>query len=532
MTPDAPERIDGASLVSRGRAAAVTPHVLASQAAIDILAQGGNAADAAIAASATLGVVAPETSGIGGDLFALIHRPGADRPEALNSSGRAGSGTSAAGLRDSGHKSIPITSPHAVTVPGCVDGWEAIADRHGTLPLAKLLEQAVAHASDGFAASPELSGSLARFDGTLRPQEAATGLYPDGSPPQPGQGVRRPALAETLAAIGQSGRSAFYSGQVADDIVSATEGVLQSDDLARIQARWIKPISAEFAGWTGWTIPPNSQGYLTLAAAWLFEQLDPPRDADDPRFTHAAIEAFRAVAWERDDYVADARFTPLPAAELLAPDRLAERLGRISMNRRTEWPVPTPAPGGTAYLCVRDSAGMGVSLIQSNFHGIGSRIGAGRSGFFLHDRGSSFNLEPGHPNELTSGKQPLHTLAPTLWTSGNNLAMLLGTRGGDFQPQTLLQMLTYMRWGNIDAVSAQLRPRWTTQEWRETSTTITYEPHLSEPIAAGLNERGHATAPAAGWMSGWGPVSVITGSGDSVLGAADPRGATTAAIGI
>ena len=532
MIPDLPDRLDGASLTSKGHAAAVTPHLLATQTAIDVLAQGGNAADAAIAANATLGVVAPETCGIGGDLFALVHTPDHITPDALNSSGRAGRGAVATTLRNSGHSSIPIDSPFAVTVPGCVDGWEALADRHGSLPLGTVLEPALTHATEGFAVTPELAGSLQRFEKALAPQNASHGLYPHGGAPRFGDMVSRPDLAATLAAIGESGRSAFYEGRVAEDIVAATQGVLHADDLAKIQARWIKPISLDIMGWTGWTIPPNSQGYLTLAAAWLFEQLDPPHDPEDPAFTHAAIEAFRAVAWERDDYVADSRFAPVPARELVAPERLAQRLDHISMERRTEWPAATPAPGGTGYLCVRDAQGMGVSLIQSNFHGIGSRIGAGNSGFFLHDRGSGFSLEPGHPNELAPGKQPLHTLSPSLWTKDGTLTMLLGTRGGDFQPQTLLQMLTYMRWAERDPAAAQLLPRWTTQEWREPGATITYEPHLGESIVADLGRLGHTTEAAPDWMAAWGPVSVISGEGETVVGAADPRAAVTAADGI
>jgi gamma-glutamyltranspeptidase/glutathione hydrolase len=174
---------------------------------------------------------------------------------------------------------------------------------------------------------------------------------------------------------------------------------------------------------------------------------------------------------------------------------------------------------------------MGVSLIQSNFHGIGSRIGAGRFGFFLHDRGSDFTLQPGHPNELAPGKQPLHTLSPSLWTDGDRLTMLLGTRGGDFQPQTLLQMLTYLRWANADPAAAQLLPRWTTQEWRKPGTLIGYEPHLGESVATSLQARGHATLATPGWMSGWGPVSVIADNTGDVVGAADPRVVSTAAIG-
>ncbi len=510
----------------------VTPHMLASQAAATIMKQGGNAADAAIAANATLGVVAPETCGVGGDLFALVHVPGGGAPATLNSSGRAGQNATPDAVRSQGHDHIPINSPFAVTVPGCVDGWIALSERFGSMPLAAVLGPAVGHARSGFAATPELAGSLGRFADSLRSQPAASGLYPTETPPQVGEEVTRPALADTLAEIGRSGRDAFYAGHVADEVVAATGGVITHEDLAQRQDRWIDPISLEVMGLTGWTVPPNSQGYLTLAAAWIFEQLNPPHDPDDPRFTHAAIEAFRSVAWERDLYVADSRFAPLPQEELLAIPRLEERVARISMAARTEWPTPQPAPGGTAYLCVRDSAGVGVSLIQSNYHGIGSRIGAGDAGFFLHDRGSGFNLEPGHPNELAPGKQPLHTLSPSLWTKDGVLAMLLGTRGGDFQPQTLLQMLTYMRWAGMDPATAQRHPRWTTDEWRSPDSTVVVEPDLGEDALSGLRKRGHETRTATSPMSGWGPVSVIVGSGEDVVGAADPRVASTAAVGL
>ncbi len=527
-----PLRLDGAELESDGEGAAVTPHFLASQAAVAIMEQGGNAVDAAIAANATLGVVAPETCGIGGDLFALIHTPGDTYPAALNSSGRAGQGAKAKLVRDLGHDRIPIDSPFAVTVPGCVDGWLAMSNRFGTMQLTATLAPAISRGRDGFAATPELSASLARFADVLAPQPASAGLYPDGKAPKSGEDVSRPALAETLAAIGRTGREAFYAGPVADAIVSATHGTLRHEDLDRQQAHWIEAASLDVMGWTGWTIPPNSQGYLTLAAAWIFEHLDPPRDIDDPLFVHAAIEAFRAVAWERDDYVADPDFAPLSSEELLAPSRLEKRAARISMRSRTEWPAPQPATGGTAYLCVRDSGGMGVSLIQSNYHGIGSRIGAGEAGFFLHDRGSNFTLEPGHPNELAPGKRPLHTLSPTLWTQGEDLAMLLGTRGGDFQPQTLLQMLTYLRWGGLDAATAQQQPRWTTQEWREPDASVQVEPHLSPDVVDGLGQRGHTIQATDQAMGGWGPVSVITGSGTGVSGAADPRVASSAACAV
>jgi len=525
-----PERLAGASLTSLGEQAVVTPHLLASRAATLILDAGGNAVDAAITANAVLGVVAPETCGVGGDLFALVHVRGHASPAALNSSGHAGEGARSTTIRANGFRDIPIDSPYAVTVPGCVDGWIALSERFGTRALADLLAPAIDHAGAGFPASPELASALSRWSDRLQPQPAAEGLYPGGSAPDAGDTVGRPALATVLTAIGARGRDGFYGGTVADAIVLATDETVTYNDLDRQQAEWVEPISLDTLGWTGWTIPPNSQGYLTIAASWLFEHLGPSADPGDPDFIHATIEAYRAVAWERDNLVADARYAPLAGVELLNPERLAERLQSIGLKSRARWPAPSPAPGGTAYLCVRDRRGMGVSLIQSNYHGIGSRIGAGNTGFFLHDRGSGFNLTPGHPNEIGPGKRPLHTLSPTLWTEDGELRMILGTRGGDFQPQTLLQVLTYLRRAGMDPASAQRQPRWATREWRAEDATVVVEPGFDSGTITELERRGHRIDVATGPMAGWGPVSVIVDDGKAATGAADPRVATTAAL--
>jgi gamma-glutamyltranspeptidase/glutathione hydrolase len=525
-----PLRLDRANLDAEGPGVAVTPHYLATDAAIAVLAGGGNAVDAAIAANATLGVVAPETCGIGGDLFALIHTPRDHVPAALNASGRAGQGAQAGTLRDQGMTTIPSNSPYAVTVPGCVDGWIALSNRYGSMPLAAVLAPAITHGRNGFDTSPELAQSLLRYADILQPQTAATGLYPNGEPPGTGATVTRPHLAETLTAIGREGRTAFYSGDIAEAIIAATDHGVTCEDLERSQAEWIDPISLEVMGLVGWTIPPNSQGYLTLAAAWLFEQLDPPRDPQNPDFIHAAIEAYRSIAWERDDRVADPDH--LPAVDLLDPARLDERLAQISPTRRGEWPVPRPAGSGTAYLAVRDGAGMGVSLIQSNYHGIGSRIGAGTGGFFLQDRGAGFTLQPGHPNELAPGKRPLHTLAPTLWTDGDHLRMLLGTRGGDFQPQILLQIAAYMFWTGLSGSEAHRQPRWATSEWREGDSSVAVESHFDPAAITDLRARSHEIRPTGRWMAGWGPVSIITVDDEYAIGAADPRGAASAARSI
>ena len=528
MTIDLPSRVGGTQLISSGRDAVVTPHYLASHVGTTVLRNGGNAVDAAIAANAALGVVAPETCGIGGDLFALVHTGEQDEPAALNASGRAGSGARADAARAVGLRAIPVRSPWAVTVPGCVDGWIALHDRYGTLPLANILQPAIALARDGFAVSPELARTLARLADVLAPQASGLNLYPEGATPAPDDVLTRTDLADTLQRIATEGRDAFYCGSVAAEVAAASGGMVTEEDLAANRAEWTKALALEVMGHKAWTTPPNSQGYLTLAACWIFEQLDPPRDPADPQFTHAAIEAYRSVAWERDRLVADPDHCELPPDQLLDPSRLAQRLDRIDMSHRTAWPAPRPAPGGTAYLCVWDSRGMGISLIQSNYHGVGSGIGAGTAGFFLHDRGSGFSLAPGHPNELAPGKRPLHTLSPSLWTKDGALSMLLGTRGGDYQPQTLLQMVAHLLWAEATPAEAQLRPRWVTE--LTSADTIAHEPLWPTEHCADLVRRGHRLEAATGWMSGWGPVSVTTAESGNVTGAADPRVATTHAM--
>ena len=527
MTTDAPSRIGGTQLVSAGQDAVVTPHYLATRAGTDVLRKGGNAVDAAIAANAVLGVVAPETCGIGGDLFALAHSPNTPEPTALNASGRAGSAAGAELVRAEGLRSIPIRSRWAVTVPGCVDGWLALHQRYGNLPFGEVLEPAIGLARQGFEVSVELARSLTQLARVLSQQPSGFNLYPNGIAPEPGDVLLRKDLADTLERIAAEGREAFYSGAVGAAITAATAGILTDGDLAANQADWISPLPLEVMGQIGWTIPPNSQGYVTLAASWIFEQLDPPRDPDNPRFTHAAIEAYRSVAWERDRLVADPDHCELPPHQLVEPSRLAARLERIDMNRRTAWPASRPAPGGTAYLCVWDSSGLGISLIQSNYHGIGSGIGVGTTGVFLHDRGSGFSLDPGHPNELAPGKRPRHTLSPSLWTKNNSLSMLLGTRGGDYQPQTLLQMVAHLLWAEMRPAKAQQLPRWVTGLNDTEGSTLSHEPMLSATHRSELMRRGHRMETTAGWMGGWGPVSLITAASGCVIGTADPRVATT-----
>lgn len=512
--------------------AVVTPHALSTQAGMEALDRGGSAVDAAIASNAVQGMVAPETCGIGGDLFALIHADG--KVHALNASGWAGSNASAERLRDEGLESIPQHHPAGVTIPGCVAGWFAIHERFGRLPITDLLGRAVEHGRNGFAASTEYSRATHRMNEFLGAHEAGAQLLVDGRPPLRGHRVRRPNLADTLERIGDDGPKAFYEGPVANSISTAVGGLITPDDLATYSPDWVDPISARVFGVTGWTIPPNSQGYVALATLQIFETLMSTFDPGDPRWTHLLIEAYRAVVAERDDVVADPRHAPIPDDMLLDPKRLATLAEGISPDTTALRSQPRAKPGGTMYMCAVDGDGVGISLIESNYRGIGSGIGAGDSGFILQDRGGGFNLRPGHPNEIGPGKRPLHTLAPTLWTDDDRLRTVLGTRGGHQQPQLLAQMAALLFASGRSPGHAQDAPRWTisTANERVTSSLVDVESSTPAQVSEGLRRRGHTVQTQAHRMGGWGPMSVIDINTDGLrTAAADPRVDTaTAAV--
>ncbi len=503
----------------------VTAHGLATQSALEILASGGNAVDAAIAANAVLGVCEPHTCGIGGDLFALLWQPGMRAPAALNASGRAGSGADPGVLRDTGIDAIPWDHPVTATVPGCVDGWSALAGEFGSMPLGEVLAPAIRLAEVGFPTSSELARALRRRDRSFRRQESARTLYHDGEPTR-GARIRRPDLAGTLRAIAGGGRQAFYEGAPGRAISAATGNIVTAEDLRPGHADWIDPACVQVFGVTGWTIPPNSQGYLTLAAARVFEELTTGAEPDDPAYVHSLIEAYRSVAWERDALVADPEYAPTPAADLLAAGPLVER-SRLIGDRAAVWPGMSRVPGGTTYLCALDARGLGISLIQSNYMGLGNGIAAGDRGFFLHNRGAGFNLIEGHPNELAPGKRPLHTLSPSLWTRDGRLDLLLGTRGGHLQPQLLLQVAANHYAAGDSPGLAQVRPRWTTDSLSG-SSQISVEARMSEHIRIDLEARGHAVSIGRDFEEGWGPVSAIAVDEEGLrTGAPDPRVDTT-----
>jgi gamma-glutamyltranspeptidase/glutathione hydrolase len=416
-----------------------------------------------------------------------------------------------------------------VTVPGCVDGWAALSEL-GALTLSECLAPAIAGAAGGFDVSTELAYKFAMESPIYSGHPALADLYPEGRVVERGDHVTRPALASTLEAIATSGRDAFYLGDPAHDIVEELGGVITLEDLAGEHADWVKPISCRVAGLDAWTLPPNSQGYLGPAALAVFEMLTPPDDPADPDWWHLLIESFRAVAWERDDLVADPRHSPLPADLLLDRDRLSRAAATIDRAHSGIWPR-TGGSSSTAYLCVVDGDGMAVSIIQSNFEGPGSHFGARHSGFMLHNRGSGFTTTPGHPNEIRPGKRPRHTLSPTLWTDETGPRWVLGTRGGSLQPQLVAQVAARAILLGLDLDSAQEAPRWTVPDFGPFSESrLLVEPGLHEATLGELRRRGHVIEEVARPNPEWGPVSMIRVDPSGVTAAADPRVDTTSAV--
>jgi gamma-glutamyltranspeptidase/glutathione hydrolase len=510
---------------------AVSPHELASATGLEIMEAGGNAVDAAVAANAVVGVVRPTDCGVGGDLFVLVHQAGDAAPAVLNASGRAGSGVSVQAMHDDGFEAMPYRHPATVTVPGCVDGWIALLERFGTRSLGEVLAPAIRLAEEGFPVSPEMALNLTAIAGLVGGEPSAFELYPNGTAPGAGDLITRPALAATLRAIAERGREAFYSGRVADAMVEATGGIVTAADLAANRPDWVDGAHMHVLGETAWTIPPNSQGYITLASLAIFEQLGAPKRFDDPDFHHLLIEAYRAAAWDRGAHLADLDHMTVPVDELLHPLRLAERAMAIT-SRAAHWPAVSPLPGGTAYLCTLDGAGTGVSLMQSNFGGIGSGLSAGDTGVWLHNRGAGFTLTPGHPNELAPGKRPAHTLAPSLWTRDGRLSMLLGSRGGDLQPQLLAQLAAAMLHIGVNPTEAQAMPRWALDDFGPgTDSRPEVEDAMPKSVTAGLVDRGHHPS-VVPEQRDWGPVSIIRIGDDGTRhAAADPRITTAAAVG-
>lgn len=513
----------GASFATRSEVLApsvmaATSQPLATQAALDVLRRGGSAVDAAIAANAMLGLVEPTGSGIGGDLFAIVWDPKSGKLHGLNASGRAAGALSLDYFRERGITRIPSFGPLPVTVPGAVDGWFELHGRFGRLPMAEVLAPAIHYAQSGFPVTEVIAhywrinvGRLASYPGFRET------FMPGGRAPAKGEMFANPRLAETYRKLASGGRDAFYKGEIArtiDAYMQANGGLLAYADLAAHRSEWVEPVSANYRGYDVWELPPNGQGIAALQMLNILEGYDiAAMGFGSADYLHVLAEAKKLVFEDRARYYADPDFSDIPLERLLSRQYGAERRGLLDMTRAApaypagEMPV---GPADTVYLTVADADGMMVSLIQSNYRGMGSGMTPGELGFVLHDRGENFSLRDGHPNALAPGKRPFHTIIPAFVTRDGRPLMSFGVMGGDMQPQGHVQVIVNLVDFGMNLQEAgdapRLRHDGSSQPTDEVMTDggfIALEPGFDPAVVAELERRGHVVKVGDGDFGGY-----------------------------
>lgn len=506
------------------------PHILAAQAGVAMLEQGGTAIDAAIATDAVLTVVYPHQTTVGGDLFLLYHEAATGKLHAYNGSGRSALGISRDHLRSLGHATMPRRGIHSVTVPGTVDAWETTQRAFGRLTLVNALMPAIHYADEGFPVSPKLALGLRAGADLLRQNEQAAATYlPDGRIPEPGDRLRLPALAESLRLIAREGRDAFYTGDIARAIAASAHrlsGTLTMADLASHRGDWTEPVLTTYRDVTVAEFPPNSQGITALIALNLAEQSAPEPDWDSPRYLHALIEAKKIAFEVRNRNLTDPAFAEIDV------DRLTSKSCAETLWQRYDpQHAGTGQPDGdadTVAICVVDGEGNAAAMIQSQYQGFGSGIMADGTGIMLQNRGAYFSLDDDHPNRLEPGKRTLHTLMPGMLYRDGQLAGPLVSQGGDAQAQVHLQLVSsladYDLWNNPQFVLDL--PRWVAGGERdEPDATVQLEDRFSTATTEGLRALGHEVQMIAPFASNVGLAQLIlrhpaTGL---LLGASDCR---------
>lgn len=443
----AQDRAGGKTFVTRSEVIAqhgmaCTSQPLATQAAIDILKQGGNAIDAAIAGNAVLGVTEPHVNGIGGDIYVIIYEAKTGKLHGLNGSGRSPYSLTLEEFKKRGIKYIPAKGPLPVSVPGCVDGWFTMHKRFGRLKMDKILAPAISYAKNGYPVADEAAGSLAAIQRAYGDFPNVVEVYnPGGKVPRRGDILKNPQLANTLDMIAKGGRDAFYTGDIAkgiDAFMKKNGGFLTYKDLAEHHSDWVEPVSTNYRGYDVWELPPNGQGIAALQMLNILEGYDFSKIPwGSPEHIHLFVEAKKLVYEDRAKYYADPEFAKIPVKQLISKKYAAERRKLIDPNRAlSTYEAGNPAleDGDTIYMTVADSEGNMVSLIQSNFQGYGSGMVPDGLGFMLHDRGQLFTLEEGQNNTYAPHKRPFHTIIPAFVTKDGKPFMSFGVMGGDFQP--------------------------------------------------------------------------------------------------
>ncbi len=523
------DRTQTRSMVMSARGIVASEHPLASQAGASVLAAGGHAVDAALAANAVMGVVAPMMNGVGGDLFAIVYDTASGGLSGLNASGWAPMALTPARLISQGHQSMPQGGAHAVTVPGAVAGWATLHERFGRLPMATAFAPAIAIAKDGFPVSELVSEEWQGSEPTLRQYSASAHTFlPGGAAPRAGMLFRNPDIARTYEQIAATGRDAFYEGEIATRIVeclSTLGGVMTVADLREFRAEWVVPLSTTYRGWSVYELPPNGQGFAALLMLNILEQVDlAGAGHNSANALHAIIEAKKLAYADMRRYLADPRLVSVPLETLLSKSYARTRAALIdpsSANPEVRAGDVSARGSDTTYLCAVDRHGNIVSLIQSNFANFGTGIVPEGLGFALQNRGGLFTLDPAHPNVLAPRKRPLHTIIPGMMAKdGTHIAF--GVMGGWNQAQAHVQFVSNVVDHGLNIQAALEAPRVTklTFEGRD----VMVEGRLSASVRSELEARGHELLVQGDYSSLMGGgQSVMCGASGVNVGASDPR---------
>jgi gamma-glutamyltranspeptidase / glutathione hydrolase len=529
MESSGQDRSYGRSVVMTDRGIVATSHYLASQAGAEVLAKGGTAMDAAIAANAVLGVTEPMNNGIGGDLFLIYWEAKTGKLYGLNSSGWAPRGLSVEFLAKHGITSMPEDGIHAVTVPGAVEGWSQSHRRFGRLPWKDLFAPAIYYAEHGYAVPEIIHAYWVEDESKLqKTSEARRVFLQDGKAPEVGATFSNADLAKALRLVAEQGRDAFYKGEIAQAIIStsaAAGGTLQLSDLAEFSAEWVEPISIDYRGWKIYELPPNGQGMAALEMLNIMSTFQP--DAAGPQGTvelHKKIEAMKLAYADLYRYNADPRFAKVPVQGLLSKEYAAQRAALINPNKANCNAGPgNPAKSDTVYLAAVDKDGNIASLIQSNYSNFGSGMVVSGMGFALQNRGALFVLDPGHPNVLQPRKRPFHTIIPAFMERGD-VHIGFGIMGGENQPLAHAQFVSNLVDYGMNIQAALEAPRFTVPD-STISCDILIESRVKPEVLQGLSDKGHNLTVRKEYTKRMGRGQAVMHNSKSGLnsGASDPR---------
>ena len=501
----------GRSVVMAPHGMVATSHPLAAQVGLEVLRKGGNAIDAAIAANAAIGLMEPMSCGIGGDLYAIVWDAKTKKLYGLNASGRAPFKTSRKLFADRGLTEIPDAGPLSWSVPGCVDGWDQLRKRFGTMPFDQLLEPSIRYAEDGFPVTEVIAGYWRGAEAKLRqhPDSAQVYLLPgrggERVAPRAGQVFKNPALAQAYRDIAKGGRDAFYKGRIAERLVAFSDkngGLFGKRDFAEHTSTWVEPVSTNYRGYDVWELPPPGQGIAALQMLNILEGFDLKKMGPrSPEYWHLFTEAKRLAYADRARYYADPAFSKAPVAELIGKPYAEARRKLIDPKKAladVEAGDPKLGRSDTIYLCVVDKDHNCVSLIQSNYYGFGSGLAPADLGFAIQNRGALFALDEKHANRLEPGKRPFHTIIPALVTKCGKPWLVFGVMGGDMQPQGHVEVLVNLIDFGMDVQQAGEAPRVehvgsATPTGRPASGVgvVRAEAGISPEIIEGLTQRGH-----------------------------------------